>query len=109
MKSEIAFINAFTHAGKDLKGNPCAVIETFKPLSEERMSEIAKELNQPATAFLFKKSPYNYDVRWFAPDAEINLCGHGAAAAGIFLAGHQKQKEITLFYKGGQIYFYTHY
>jgi PhzF family phenazine biosynthesis protein len=96
-------ITVFTDKEMGYKGNPAAIVLSKELMEEEQMQQQAAKLDLPATSFVYIDNNGNNHVRWFAPDAEINLCGHGAAAAGIFLAGYQKKKDVTLYYKGGDI------
>ncbi|WP_158857264.1 PhzF family phenazine biosynthesis protein [Lunatibacter salilacus] len=86
----------FTNSTLGFKGNPAAVIETSEELSTLEMQQLAAEIGQPATSFLSPTSiPDTFLIRWFAPDEEIGLCGHGAAAAAAFLG--QKHPQIVTF------------
>jgi len=96
-------IAVFTDKERDYKGNPAAIVLTRELMEDEQMQKQAAKLDLPATSFIYVDNNGNNHVRWFAPDEEINLCGHGAAAAGIFLAGYLKKKEIALLYKEGEI------
>lgn len=81
-----AIINVFSNIKQSLLGNPCAVVLLDKPIATEKMQAIAKDLHQPATSFLWPTDkPDVFNVRWYAPDAEIGLCGHGSLAAIAFL------------------------
>lgn len=89
MKSEFPFaiINVFSNSAISALGNPSAVILLEGDLTDEKLQSIATELNQPATTFLWRTNKENeFIIRWFAPDAEIGLCGHGAMAASVFLS-----------------------
>lgn len=91
MKNEFPFaiINVFSNSAIQALGNPSAVILLEEELSKVKLQEIATELQQPATTFLWKTEKINqFKIRWFAPDAEIGLCGHGAMAAAVFLSHH---------------------
>jgi len=82
-----AIINVFSNSKTNTLGNPSAVILLDRNLSDEKLQSIATELNQPATTFLWITDQENeFLIRWFAPDAEIGLCGHGAMAAAVFLS-----------------------
>lgn len=82
-----AIINAFSNQKQNLLGNPCAVMLLDKPIAAEKMQAIAKDLHQPATSFLWPTDKSDvFNVRWYAPDAEIGLCGHGSLAAIAFLS-----------------------
>lgn len=92
-------IAVFVDSKLNYKGNNAAVVETEKPLSDALMQEIAADLNQPATTFLWSHED-GYRVQWFAPDAEIGLCGHGSLAAFAYL----DEKEVnSLHYNSGTI------
>lgn len=89
MKTEFPFatINVFSNSNLNALGNPSAVILLDKDVSDDKLQSIATELHQPATTFLWKTEKENeFSIRWFAPDAEIGLCGHGAMAATVFLS-----------------------
>ena len=44
------------------------------------MQKIANENNLAETAFLVRRAPGNYDLRWFTPELEVDLCGHATLA-----------------------------
>jgi predicted PhzF superfamily epimerase YddE/YHI9 len=72
-------IDAFTdHL---FRGNPAAVIPLTEWLPEATMRAISTENNMPATAF-FCRDGDAYGIRWFTPEAELPLCGHGTLASG---------------------------
>jgi PhzF family phenazine biosynthesis protein len=61
-------------------GNPAAVCVLPTQLPDNLLQKIAAENNQPATAFLVKENE-KYYMRWFTPEYEIDLCGHGTLSA----------------------------
>ncbi len=66
-------------------------------MSDEAMQAIALDLNQPASTFLRKHGKRGtWEARWFAPDAEIGLCGHGTAAAVAYLGLQYGDSKFTL-------------
>lgn len=81
-------VDAFTDT--PFKGNPAGVCMVDSPLEDQRMLDIAQELNLSETAFL---SPLErrgaYSIRYFSPKIEIALCGHAtlASAKVIFSIG----------------------
>lgn len=99
MKAPFKIISVFTAPELGFNGNNSAVIELEAPKATEYMQLIAADLNQPATTFLWKQKD-ELKVRWFAPDAEIDLCGHGTLAA---LAYMDPEQEIKLNYNNGII------
>lgn len=87
MKNPFTIISVFTEDKIGFKGNSAAVIQLHNPISGKQMQAIAADLNQPATTFLWPSLVTNtFHVKWFAPDAEIGLCGHGSLAAFAFLS-----------------------
>lgn len=100
MKLHFDLIAVFTEVQLGLNGNISAVIEIDAPLDERQMKRIALDLQQPATTFVLRDAQSGQcALRWFAPDAEIGLCGHGTAAAAAFLAG--KYGHGTYLMQGG--------
>ncbi len=98
-------IEVFNEPSLHFKGNTAAVLWLEQPLTDEAMQAIATDFNQPATTFLWASSRINaFHVRWFAPDAEIGLCGHGSLAAVVFLSAYQQiQGTMTLRYREGEL------
>lgn len=75
-------MDAFT--SELFKGNPAGVCVTSEALSAELMQRIAAENNLPETAFVMK-GQQNYELRWFTPEFEIDLCGHATLAAAFVI------------------------
>ncbi|MGE5405574.1 MAG: PhzF family phenazine biosynthesis protein [Candidatus Saccharibacteria bacterium] len=74
----IYIVDAFTD--KAFSGNPAAVCILSEPRNEEWMQNVAEEMNLSETAFL-TKSGNIYDLRWFTPKIEVDLCGHATLAS----------------------------
>lgn len=66
------------------KGNPAAVCILSEWLSDSVMQDIAKENNLSETAFTIKKGD-EYELRWFTPGGEIDLCGHATLGTAYVL------------------------
>ena len=79
MKLKFWQVDAFTD--KALAGNPAAVVSLDAWLDDGLMQSIASENNLADTAFFVKTAPGAYDLRWFTPSAEVNLCGHATLAS----------------------------
>ncbi|MGF1638169.1 MAG: PhzF family phenazine biosynthesis protein [Cyclobacteriaceae bacterium] len=94
----------FTDSKNSLRGNVSAVVECNELLSTQKMQAIAADLNQPATTFITKLEAEQHLISWFAPDAEIMLCGHGTAAATAFFAGENQGKDFRFQYAEGEIH-----
>lgn len=67
-------VDAF--ADRIFEGNPAGVCILEKWLPSEKMQKIAMENCLSETAFAVKVSEGNYEIRWFTPKCEIDLCGH---------------------------------
>jgi PhzF family phenazine biosynthesis protein len=70
-----------------LTGNPAAVMPLEKWLDDALMQAIAVENNLSETAFVVpsERADADYDLRWFTPAAEVEMCGHATIAAGHVL------------------------
>jgi len=79
---EIFQIDAFTD--KVFHGNPAAICLLNDWLNDELLQAIAFENNLSETAFVIENAD-GYQIRWFTPKGEINLCGHATLAAGFLL------------------------
>ena len=93
-------VDAFTdHV---FSGNPAAVLILDQWLSDEVMQKIATENNLSETVFAVKTGA-DYQLRWFTPGAEIDLCGHATLATGyILLNGQEKAAaEVRFHAKSG--------
>ncbi|MGI8668501.1 MAG: PhzF family phenazine biosynthesis protein [Aridibacter sp.] len=66
------------------KGNPAAVCPLESWIDAELMQKIAFENNLSETAF-FVKSEDVYEIRWFTPSFEIDLCGHATLASAFVI------------------------
>jgi len=71
-------VDAFTD--RAFAGNPAAVCLLDGPRDERWMQNVAREMNLSETAFLIKGED-GFDLRWFTPEAEVNLCGHATLAS----------------------------
>ncbi len=76
-------IDAF--AERPFTGNPAAVVVSPEPLAPETMQAIAEENNLAETAFVVPRGDGDFDLRWFTPTLEVDLCGHATLAAAYAL------------------------
>jgi PhzF family phenazine biosynthesis protein len=84
------FFQVDAFAERPLGGNPAAVMPLTLWLDDELMQVIATENNLSETAFTVpsERDDADYDLRWFTPTVEVELCGHATlAAAHILLTG----------------------
>lgn len=90
MKQKIYQADAFTD--KIFSGNPAAVCPLNKWLNDDLMQKIAMENNLAETAF-FVRQKDNYDIRWFTPKVEVDLCGHATLASAFVLFNFENHKD----------------
>jgi PhzF family phenazine biosynthesis protein len=82
MAQEIFQVDAFTD--KPFSGNPAAVCVLPQEGDEHWMQNLATEMNLSETAFLYQQND-GYNLRWFTPAAEVDLCGHATLACAHIL------------------------
>ncbi|WP_028611323.1 PhzF family phenazine biosynthesis protein [Paenibacillus harenae] len=82
MSYAIYIADAFTN--ERFKGNPAAVCFLDEPCEEEWLQQVAAEMNLSETAFLVPGGE-SFGLRWFTPEAEVDLCGHATLAAAHIL------------------------
>lgn len=90
--TSIPFFQVDAFADRPLTGNPAAVMPLERWLDAGLMQAIASENNLSETAFTVpsESDDADFDLRWFTPAAEVELCGHATIAAGhVLMAGHQ--------------------
>lgn len=71
-------VDAFTDA--PLAGNPAAIVLLEAPAPEPWMQAVAAEMNLSETAFARPLADGVYELRWFTPTVEVDLCGHATLA-----------------------------
>lgn len=84
-KLKIFQIDAFTN--QLFKGNPAAVCIMDEWLDDKLMQNIAAENNLAETAFAVKSND-KFEIRWFTPAVEVDLCGHATLATAFVLFKH---------------------
>jgi len=103
MKLTLYQVDAFTD--KLFGGNPAAVVPLKKWLPDPLMQQLAMENNLAETVFFVpsKNKEADYDIRWFTPALEINLCGHATLASAFVLFDiiKEKKKSVTFDSKSG--------
>src|SRR5882724_8123450 len=86
MAQPIAVVDAFT--AEPYRGNPAGICVLPLPASDAWMQSVAIEMNHAETAFLIKCGASNqdgYNLRWFTPGGEVDLCGHATLASAHYL------------------------
>jgi PhzF family phenazine biosynthesis protein len=100
MTTPLPFFQVDAFAEGPFTGNPAAVMPLQDWLPEAVMQAIAAENNLAETAFTVpsEAETHDYDLRWFTPTVEVNLCGHATlGAAHILLHG----KAVRFMTKSG--------
>jgi len=91
-------VDAFTD--KPFRGNPAAVCILESKPTDRLMQDIASEMNLAETAFLLKEGD-GFNLRWFTPNSEVDLCGHATLASAHILM------EKGYLIEGQEVNFYT--
>lgn len=91
-------IDAFT--SDVFKGNPAGICPLDSWIPETLMQDIATENNLSETAFYVKEGE-KYNIRWFTPEEEIDLCGHATLASAHLIINILKTEEK-------KVHFYSH-
>lgn len=82
MAKMIYQVDAFAH--KPNSGNPAAVCMLEEEADDSWMQNVAMEMNLSETAFLYRLSR-GFNLRWFTPTTEVDLCGHATLASAHIL------------------------
>ena len=85
MEIELHQIDAFTD--RVFAGNPAAVCPLDSWPEDDVLAAIAAENNLSETAFLVPETggDVDFQLRWFTPTVEVDLCGHATLASGHYL------------------------
>lgn len=95
-------VDAFTD--KIFSGNPAAVCIMSGWPNDELMISIARENNFSETAFIVQVSQGKYNLRWFTPGGEIDLCGHATlASAYVIMQFYEDTDKITFSTLSGEL------
>ncbi len=78
MGNPICVVDAFTE--QRFSGNPAAVCFPDGPREAAWMQAVAREMNLAETAFVTPRAA-GFDLRWFTPTVEVDLCGHATLAS----------------------------
>jgi predicted PhzF superfamily epimerase YddE/YHI9 len=78
MALQLTVVDAFTD--RPFSGNPAAVAIVDEFPDEALMQAVAAEMRLPETAFVVDRGEGAFDLRWFSPNVEVDLCGHATLA-----------------------------
>jgi PhzF family phenazine biosynthesis protein len=95
--TSIPFFQVDAFAPAPLTGNPAAVMPLEHWLEDTVMQAIAAENNLSETAFTIPsdRDDADYELRWFTPASEVDLCGHATIATGHILVTGQPLRFST--------------
>lgn len=99
MKLTLYQVDAFTD--KVFGGNPAAVVPLKQWIEDSMMQKLAMENNLSETVFFVAsdKPDADFDIRWFTPVLEINLCGHATLASAFILFEKLNFSKQTIRFK----------
>lgn len=103
-KFPVCVVDAFTD--KPFAGNPAGVCLLDSYPDDDLLQNIAGEINLSETAFLVKDSDGVYDLRWFTPTVEVDLCGHATLASAHTLwetGAVEKNSKIRFNTRSGEL------
>jgi PhzF family phenazine biosynthesis protein len=97
MSIPIVQVDAFT--SRPFTGNPAAVCLLEEPPADWWLQDVAREMNLSETAFLLAHDD-GFDLRWFTPATEVDLCGHATLAAAhvLWADGHLPRDQPVRFH-----------
>ncbi len=97
MAQRITQVDAFT--AEPFRGNPAGVCIMAGAAESEWMQAVAREMNLSETAFVHPHGDA-FDLRWFTPAVEVNLCGHATLASAhvLWTEGHLEQSRPAVFH-----------
>lgn len=95
--SDLPLFQVDAFASQPFEGNPAAVMPLAAWLPDATMQAIAAENNLAETAFLVPSSgnDADYDLRWFTPTVEVDLCGHATLASAHIVLGEGRVRFST--------------
>jgi len=102
MKLKYYVIDSFTDTDKIFSGNPAGVCLLENNIGEKIMQNIAAENNLAETAFVLRNGE-DFDLRWFTPEVEVDLCGHATLASAFVISNFldKNRKEMRFNTKSG--------
>ena len=95
MPTPIYIVDAFT--AEPFAGNPAAVCLLMEEADPAWMQRVAAEMNLSETAFV-RPIHGGFELRWFTPGAEVELCGHATLAAAHLLWSRNLTQAVEMIY-----------
>lgn len=93
-------VDAFT--SEKFSGNPAGVMFVDEFPEEKYMQNLALEMNLSETAFIKQRAENEYDIRYFTPAEEVDICGHATLSCAhiLFSQNRISGNEIVFYAKG---------
>lgn len=103
MPTPLFQVDAFTT--EPFAGNPAGVALLDAAADAPWMLAVAAEVNVAETAFLVRTAPAAYDLRWFSPTVEIDLCGHATLASAhvLWTEGREDTDVLSFATRSGEL------
>ena len=98
-------VDAFTD--QPFAGNPAAVCVLEEPRDDQWMQAVAAEMNLSETAFV-RPLDQGFELRWFTPTVEVDLCGHATLATAFTLWEMGRAAESIAFHTGSGVLTASH-
>ncbi|MBT5433383.1 MAG: PhzF family phenazine biosynthesis protein [Rhodospirillaceae bacterium] len=104
MRYPLYQVDAFT--GHLFGGNPAAVMPLEEWLRDDLLQEIAAENNLAETAFFRPGADEAFELRWFTPTVEVDLCGHATLATAFILMTEidTEMEEVAFDTRSGRLF-----
>ena len=103
MKIPVYHVDAF--ASRPFEGNPAAICPLKSWLPDATLQAIAGEHNLSETAYYVPRGGH-YELRWFTPEVEVDLCGHATVASAHVIFDLRREvagKRVTFQSKSGEL------
>ena len=86
-----------------LRGNPAAVMFLDAFAADAWLQDVAAEFNLSETAFLVQRADGEWNLRWFTPTTEVDLCGHATLASShaLWQSGRAQGNELKFHTRSG--------
>jgi predicted PhzF superfamily epimerase YddE/YHI9 len=97
-------VDAFTDVA--FRGNPAGVVileDGFDAVDDDWLQHVAVEFNHSETAFVAARPDDSFDLRWFTPATEVDLCGHATLAATHVLSQRTGAREFVFHTRSGML------
>ena len=96
-------VDAFT--SEKFSGNPAGVMFVDEFPEEKYMQNLALEMNLSETAFIKQRAENEYDIRYFTPAEEVDICGHATLSCAhiLFSQNRISGNEIVFYAKGWEL------